>query len=120
MTNRFQFLFRDTRLGFVSRCLNVLPTLKPRSRGLAPAPGVSAAVDGGTLALFNTATGRVFVANHVGAHIWDALSRGDSMLTVAASIGHDYGVGQSQALHDVKAFVAALSEQQLVVGGIVE
>lgn len=75
---------------------------------------VMASIHDGGVVLLHTVTGQMFAANRVGAQIWDGLSQGLPIHSIAAQIGRDYRIPLATAQDDVLRFLADLGRQKLI------
>lgn len=64
--------------------------------------------------LLDLDTGRLFMTNHVGAMIWQALQAQQDRQAIAATISHEYRLLYAQACEDVNGFLVELRQQRLI------
>jgi hypothetical protein len=84
------------------------PSAGSRHRRLRPAERVSAGFQDPAFVLFHQSTGVVFMSNHVGARIWERVTRGESVAAVAAALSDDYGLDAATIGRDVERFIDEL------------
>jgi len=80
-----------------------------------PSPGVKASASDDGLILLDVDGGLVLASNAVGARIWQLIEHGGTPDHVARQLAEEFAIGVDRASRDVRAFVAALVERELVV-----
>ena len=73
------------------------------------APHIRASVTADGILFLDIASGRMFSANAIGAHIWNRLREGWSEADVAREIAGASGVDETHVRRDVSEFTAALT-----------
>jgi hypothetical protein len=79
-----------------------------------PAPGVETAHFGGELVVLDSAGRMLRGLNGTGAQVWRLLDGQRSVWEVAVALAEQARIDQARALEDVRAFLAALAEKNLV------
>ena len=64
-------------------------------------------------AILDTKRGTISTLNPTGAYIWQALERGESVETIAASLARETGEHVDTVKRDLREFVESLKEQEL-------
>jgi hypothetical protein len=91
------------------------PRISQAPQGLCEVPeNVNAHLNNEGVVLLHAGKGLVFTANRMGARIWQGISRRQTVESIAAQIGEEYGLSRSRVLEESQAFVAALRAQGLV------
>ncbi len=75
---------------------------------------VRASISDDGLVLLDLDGGRVLASNAIGGHIWQLLEARVTPLEIARQLAASYGIDEERALHDVGAFVSALSTHGLI------
>ena len=65
-------------------------------------------------AILDTTLGTISTLNPTGAYVWQALERGETVGTIAASLARDTGEEITRLEQDVREFIDALREQHLL------
>jgi len=65
--------------------------------------------------ILDTKRGKISTLNPVGAHVWQALERGEGVEAIAADLARETGEHVEVLRRDVQDFVGALREQHLLV-----
>ena len=66
-------------------------------------------------AILNSTTGKITMLNATGAFVWQALERGEDPLMIAHELALKTGGQVDTVEHDVRQFVQALKDGQLLV-----
>jgi hypothetical protein len=66
------------------------------------------------LALLHIPTGRVFVCNRTGARIWQGVSMGLNMDSIAEEISREYGVARDMVRQHTCSFLSELQGQGFI------
>lgn len=80
---------------------------------------ISRAVDDETL-LLKLDTGQVSVLNEVGGQIWDLMDGQRPLGDIIQAVGEQYGVERQRVESDVRAFVGALFDRDMLSWGSAE
>ena len=89
-------------------------TLDP-SATFATSSGVYARAFGEEVVLLQFATGEYFGLDSIGAEVWRAIERGESLGSTAARIAAGWDVDEIRAFRDIGAMVRDLQQHALVV-----
>jgi len=84
---------------------------------LAVSPHVRISSEGDGMTLLDVARGMVFTCNRTGRLIWQGLTSGQSLASIATGLSREYGLPEDQAAQDVTAFVSELRAGGLLVNG---
>ena len=66
-------------------------------------------------AILDTKAGRISTLNASGAYVWQALTRGDELETIAEGLSHQTGESIEAVKEDVMDFIRALKKQDLLL-----
>ena len=69
----------------------------------------------GEAVLLNPKAGCSYNLNHIGTFIWKLLDGNHTSAHIAAAICESYEVEYEQALHDVEAIIAELTQHELLI-----
>ena len=65
-------------------------------------------------AILDTRVGQITTLNPTGARVWQALSRGETVAEIAASLADETGEELETLKRDVSSFIDALRDQQIL------
>ena len=65
-------------------------------------------------AILDSTTGTILTLNTTGAFVWQALERGEDPVTIALELARESGKQVETVEHDVRQFVQALKDRQLL------
>jgi len=85
------------------------------NRRLVLAPDVRASVHNDGLALLDISTGRVFLCNETGSHIWQRVLAGLDLEAISEEISREWGVSRELAYRDTSSFIRELELRRLLV-----
>jgi hypothetical protein len=78
------------------------------------APSIRASWHDEGLVLFHASNGHVFSCSRPGARIWENLSNGLTLATIAEDLANEYGLMPDQSTRDVLQFAASLWQHGLI------
>jgi hypothetical protein len=84
---------------------------------LRTSPAVRPSMSSDGLVLLDVRGGVILASNAIGARIWQLVEQGHTASEIAHRLAEDYGVGRERVRCDVDAFLAALIDRGLLIGG---
>src|SRR3954467_11393833 len=87
---------------------------KEASGRLATAPDVTASIHENGILFFDKRQGLLFSSNRIGALVWQAADKRESLSAIAERLSREFNVPQQQVADDAAGFLAELEKRGIM------